>query len=929
MAAVKPTQLRCEYLTHPLAIDVQQPRLSWILESDRRSVKQTAYQVLVASSEASLNQDKGDLWDSGKVSSDQTTQVVYGGKPLKSGEAACWKVRVWTDKDAEPATSSVVTWRMGPLTQADWKAKWIGLPRSVPDSEPLPALPATMLRKDFGLTKPVKRAILTATALGLYEFRINGERVSEDLFAPNWTDYHKRVQYQAYDVTSMLTNGKNAIGATVGDGWYAGRIGISLIDNDGPLRGFYGRRTWLLGRMDIEYADGGTETIVTDNSWKATTDGPIIKSCILDGEVYDARKEMPGWDKPGFDDAKWKAVETQDSIQAKLVAQPNDPIRVTGEVKSVKLTEPKPGVYVFDVGQVIAGWCRLKIKAPAGTTVTLRHAEVLQADGNIYRDNLRMSVYAKDKNIKQGPFLGARQENQYTTRSDGEEIFEPHFTYHGFRYVEVTGLPSKPELDTITGRAFHSAQPMAGSFACSSDLLNKLMSNIVWTLRCNLPSVPTDCPQRDERCGWMGDMLVFAQPACFLMDMASFFTKWQRDICDDQAADGRFPDIAPHPFKPDLRFSGVPAWGDAGVFVPWRMYVNYGDTAILAEHFDSMKRWVDFIHKANPDLLWKNKRHNDYGDWLNGESLKLEGYGFPKGGAEVPKEVFATAFFQQSTQMVAKMAAILGKDAEAKQYGKLADDIREAFCKAYVKDDGTVANNTQAAYALALHFNLLPDKTRPTAAKKMVEAIKAYKDHISTGFHTTVMLMNELSRAGYSDEAYKLINNRTIPSWGYTIEQGATTIWERWDGYVEGRGFQDPGMNSFCHYAIGSVGEWMYRSILGINPDEAHPGYAHFVLRPKIGGGLNWAKGHYDSIRGRIVSDWKADGDKLTWNITIPANTTATVYVPATDAAAVTEGGKPADQAAGLKFVRMDNGAAVYEAGSGSYAFSTSWRKSK
>jgi len=918
-AGTRPAQLRCEYLTNPLAIDAAQPRLSWIVESAGRGVTQRAYRILAAGSRAALAAGRGALWDSGKILSDETAQIAYAGKPLASGQDVFWKVGVWTNSAAAPVWSDVGTWRMGMLQPEDWKAKWISAAGPMPEGEPTPALPSPMLRKPFALDKPVKRAVATVSALGLYELRINGRRVGDHILAPEWTDYHKRVQYQAYDVTALLRPGANAIGATLGDGWYAGRIGISHIVPDGGLRNFYGRRLALLVQMDIEFADGTTQTLITDGTWKATTDGPVRKACILDGEIYDARKEMPGWDSPGFNDSAWAPVEVRDPIDAALVAQPNEPIRITQELQPVKVTEPSPGVYVVDFGQNLAGWCRIRVRGAAGTTVTLRHAEVLQPDGHIYRDNLRMSVYEKDKNLKWGKYLGARQEDRFTLRGVGEEVFEPHFTYHGFRYVEVTGWPGKLSADAIVARALHSAPPVAGAFECSSPLLNKLMQNIVWPHRDNMHSVPTDCPQRDERLGWMGDMLVFSQPACFNMDMAAFFTKWAQDIRAAQADDGRYPDIAPHPYDPNARFSGVPAWGDAGVVVPWRVYVNYGDRRILTAQFESARRWVDWIHKNNPDLLWKNKRNNDYGDWLNGDTLKLEG--FPKGEAEIPKDVFATAFFQHSTQIVANMAAVLGKEAEAKQYGKLADDIRQAFVRAYVRDDATVKGNTQSAYAIALEFNLIPDDKRAAAARHMVERIHAYKDHISTGFHTTPMLMKQLTRYGYTDVAYMLINNRTIPSWGYTIDQGATTIWERWDGYVAGRGFQDPGMNSFCHYAIGSVGEWMYRVILGINPDEQQPGYRHFVLAPRPGGGLTWARGHYDSIRGRIASAWKVDGDTLTLDITIPANTTATVHVPATSLSAVTEGGKPAADAEAVKFVRMADDAAVFEVGSGTYRF--------
>lgn len=937
MADVKVKNPRCEYLANPLAIDADSPRLSWIVEADGRGVVQAAYRILAAASEAALAAGKGDLWDSGKVASRETAQIPYAGTPLAAGSRVFWKVKAWTADGRESAWSAPASWRKGFPRPEDWKAKWIGARGPLPEGTPVPPQPSPYLRTTFTLDKKPVRAVLSCTALGLYLMRVNGQSVVdfditpdrqavfERFLAPEWTDFHKRIQYQAYDVTVLLKEGKNSLGAILGEGWYAGRIGISHIVPDGGLRNFYGRRLALLAQLDVEFADGTGQTIATDGTWKATQDGPIVKACILDGEVQDARKRFPRWGDASFDDSAWQPVEVLPAPAAALVAQPDEPVRETEELRPVTETRPAPGTYIFDFGQEIAGVCRIKVTGPAGTMVTLRHAEMLADDGTLYRDNLRMKIYAADPNLKLGKYLGARQEDQFILRGEGDEIFLPRFTYHGFRYVEVTGLPERAALKAIAAIAFHSAPPVAGRFECSSELLNKLMRNIVWTLRANLHSVPTDCPQRDERMGWTGDMLVFAQPACYLMDMAAFFTKWAQDLRDAQAGDGRYPDFAPHPFDPDARFSGVPAWGDAGVVVPWRMYVNYGDTRVLAAHFESARRWVDWIHASNPDLLWKKKRHNDYGDWLNGDTLKLEGFGYPKGGSEVPKEVFATAFFQHSTSLVAKMAKVIGRADDAAKYAKLAEDIRAAFVRAYVKPDGEVRGDTQAGYALALGFDLLPESLRAEAARRMAKRVADYKGHISTGFHTTVHLMNELTRHGHHVIAYELINNRTIPSWGYTIEQGATTIWERWDGFVRGRGFQDPGMNSFCHYAIGSVSEWMYRTILGINPDEAAPGYAHFFLKPRPGGGLTWAKGSYDSLRGRIESAWRRDGDAVIYEFAVPANTTATLYLPARDEGAITEGGKPTAGAEGVKFLRLEirhEGLfAVFELGSGSYRF--------
>lgn len=892
--------LRTEYLQNPVGIDVAHPRLSWTLRSERRRARQTAYQVLVASAPGLLEKDTGDLWDSGKVASDQCNQVVYSGKPLLRDLPCWWKVRVWDEAGAVSAWSGPATWSMGLLGNADWQAQWI----EAPGPDPTERQPATEFRKEFTIGAPVKRAIAYVTALGLYELRINGQELGDHVLAPEWTDYHVRVQYQAYDVTALLKSGANAVAALVGDGWYAGRIGLSNIVPNGPSWGIYGKKTKLLAQIEIECTDGSCERVVSDGTWKCSQDGPVRGNDILDGEEQDARRAMPGWDAPGFDDGSWKAVATA-AVAAKprLVAQPNEPMRVIQELTPVGLTSPKSGVFIYDLGQNMVGRCRFTAKAPAGTVAKFRYGEALNPDGTLYTANLR----------------GAAQTDHYTFRGGAQEVFEPHFTYHGFRYVEVSGLPEKPALDALRGEVFYSSCPDTGAFECSSDLLNKLAHNIYWTQRANLMSTPTDCPQRDERLGWMGDIQVFSQTAIFNMDMAGFFTKWLRDVCDDQATDGRFPDFAPHPFDFNARFSGAPAWADAGVIVPWRVYENYGDTRILKEHFEAAKRWVEYVHEHNPDLIWSKDRNNDYNDWLNADTLKLDNW--PKTGGAVPHEVLATAFFAHSTELVGRMAAVIGKQEDAAKYGKLAGDIRAAFCKAFVTPDGHIKGDTQAGYALALNFDLLPENLREKAVAHMLAGLVKYNGHISTGIQTTSRMMLELTRYGFNDVAYKLINNRTMPSWGYSIDQGATTIWERWDGYVAGRGFQDPGMNSLNHWALGSVGEWMYKVILGLSPDA--PGWKRFIVRPLPGGGLTWAKGRYDSIYGRIAVAWRTEGDGLTLNVTVPVNTTAAVYVPMATAESLREGGQPAAQADGVKVLGVENGEVKVEVGAGSYAFSS------
>jgi alpha-L-rhamnosidase len=900
--------LRCEYLTDPLAVDTARPRLSWELTAtgERRDLSQAAYELLVSSSPSF--DDQTLLWDTGKVASGRTCQIEYAGPRLKPRQQVFWRVRAWDNKGGAGDWSPAATWSAGLLAQEDWGgAQWIQDP--APPTKDTSPLPAPMMRRAFRVEgrAPV-RAVVYATALGLYELSLNGKRIGNHLLAPEWTDYAKRVQYQAYDVSTLVHEGDNCIGAILGDGWYAGKIGLAHIVPKGPERAIYGREPKLLLRLCITDAQGRETSIVSDGSWQSTLDGPIRTDDLLDGETYDTRQDIPGWNtaapEPALDAKSWRPAAPVFIPQVAIVAQPNEPIRLTRELHAVALTEPKPGVFVYDLGQNMVGHCRWTFAGTPGTAVTLRHAEVLNQDGTIYTANLR----------------GAAQTDRHTFATDKPETCEPRFTYHGFRYVEVTGLSSKPALSALTGRVSNSGCTEPSTFECSDPMVNRLWQNILWTQRGNLMGVPTDCPQRDERCGWMGDILAFAPTACFNMDMAAFLTKWVPDTRDAQAKDGRFADFSPHPYEPDKRFSGVPAWGDAGVFVPWVAYQYYGDTRILADQFDAAVRWIEYIHSKNPDLLWKNSRGNDYGDWLNADTLKLEGW--PKKGAEVPKDVFATMYFFRSTQIVADMAKVLGRDADATKYGELADKIPEAFVAAYVKaadgDAAILKGDTQAGYALALHFGLIPEPLQAAATQRMVERFKPYDGQISTGFHSTLPLMTQLSQRGHNDEAYRLLLNRKMPSWGYEIDHGATTIWERWDGYVEGRGFQDPGMNSFAHYAIGSVGEWLFATMLGIKADE--PGFAKVTIAPHPGPGIEWAKGTYRSIRGPIGVEWHQGQAGLRLSVTIPPNVAASVVLPRADPAKVTVDGRPVSAATEVTTEPTRDGVAC-RVRSGTYEF--------
>ena len=910
---IRPVTLRCEYLINPLGIDVTRPRLSWTLaagDSARRGVRQTAYRICVAPSAEALEAGQPLVWDSGKVRSAAMNQIAYAGPKLVSGQRYCWRVQVWDEENCASDWSETASWTMGLLKKSDWQAQWIEAPGA---REPYKPAPSPLLRREFATTKAVRRATVFVSALGLYELRLNGAKVGDHVLAPEWTDYHQRVQYQTFDVTAQIKAGANVLGAILADGWYAGRLGLQ---NMCPhIKILYGTKPAFLLQLHLELEDGTVERVITDGSWRCTLDGPIRSAGLLSGETYDARQELAGWDAPGFDAGAWKRVRVRNVEKLAMVAQKNEPIRVTQELQPVALTEPNPGVFVFDLGQNMVGWCRLNVTASGGTTVTLRHAEVLNPDGTIYRDNLRLTKgWNEDCQI-----------DRYTAAGRGTETFEPRFTYHGFRYVEVTGLPARPALADLTGCVVHSDSPRTSGFACSDPALSRLFENIVWTQRGNLHSVPTDCPQRDERLGWTGDAQVYSQTAIFNMDMAAFFSKWIHDLRDAQAPDGRFPDVAPNPYDSQVVLSGNPGWGDAGVVVPWRLYTNYGDTRVLGENYSAAKRWVDFIRKHNPDLVWKNRRSCtlEYGDWLNGDTLILDDY--PRCGGEVPRGVYATAFFAHSTDLLARMATVLGKKAEARRYGQLLAGIKKAFMAAFVSDDGRIEGDTQAGYALALAFDLLPEKLRPLATERMVKRVQDYRGRISTGIQSTLRLMLALSRFGRDDVAWKLMTNREIPSWLYMVEHGGTTVWERWDGWVEGRGFQNPGMNSFNHYAIGAVGEWMMRAIVGINDDPERPGFERVVIRPRIPaeepGALTWAEGHYDSIRGRIACRWKRDGGRLRLAVDIPANTAATVCLPAGGNAKVTESGRPVRRASGVRVLGVDDGCLRLAVESGAYDF--------
>ncbi|MFM9995554.1 MAG: family 78 glycoside hydrolase catalytic domain [Phycisphaerales bacterium] len=946
--------LRCEYLNDPLGVEESAPRLSWVVSAERRGEHQRAYQVLVASSAERLGRDEGDLWDSGQVLSFDTAHITYGGTPLESRQECSWKVRSWDRHGAPGPWSDPAQWEMGLRRPEDWTGAWVearttpvalkvtraeyhtpdgrtakdvtdvvaGLiaakgPNFVPTNESLGGDPAPgvakrltvefecdgvrmtiegpenapialpegrlpYLRKAFAVGRRVVKARLYATALGVYELHLNGTRVGDQHLAPGWTDYSKRVRYQVYDVTDQLVEGRNALGAVVAPGWYSGRAGLF------HARQFYGTVPALLAQIEITYANGSVERVVTDGSWR-THAGPRLAADLMDGEAHDARADVAGWSEAGFDDSDWSSATTRHEAR-RLQADVSEPIRALMELPARNMTEPAPGRWTFDIGQNMVGVVRLRVEGPRGAVVTLRHGEMLNADGTVYTQNLR----------------GARATDTYVCRGDGVETWQPRFTFHGFRYVEVTGLLSRPELDAVTGVVLGSDLPPYGTFSCSDLRLNQLQANIVWGLRGNYLSVPMDCPQRDERMGWMADAQVFLPTAVYNAGVAPFMTKWMDDVADAQRDDGAHSDVAPA--MKGLSY-GTPAWGDAGSIVPWELYRTYGDTRILERHVGSMIRWVEWCRAHSTGLIRDRDRGNDYGDWL---SI----------GADTPKDLIGTAYFAHSTDLLTRTLRVLGRDEEAGKYEGLLGEIRGALNARYVRDDGFIAGDTQCVYTLALAFDLLPEASRPEALRRLVADIEAKGNRLSTGFVGVSHLLNALTDHGRPDVAHRLLMQDEFPSWLFPVKHGATTIWERWDGWTpEGGVHRDWTMNSFNHYALGSCGRWLFESVAGIAQERDGAGFHRIVIRPRVGPTLTRAEASYRAVSGTIESSWAIADGVFTLRVTIPVGTRATVYVPTARPADVLESGRPVRESEGVGVLNAEPGEAVLSVGSGTYSF--------
>jgi alpha-L-rhamnosidase len=870
--------LLTENYTNPIGLDTPNPRFSWQLMSASRNILQSAYEIKV-------KEGKTSVWNTGKVEADQSVQVNYAGSALQSGKKYSWQVRVWDNNGKSSAWSEPASFQIAFLKVSDWKAGWIE--PGYTENNQLRATP--LMRKEFVIAKTIASATAYITAHGLYEAQINGIRVGDAYFTPGWTAYQKRLQYQVFDVTSLVKQGSNAIAVMLGCGWYRGDIGYQGNSN------FYGSDIALLSQLDITYTDGTSESIITDGSWKSST-GEILYSEIYNGEIVDARLEKSGWTNAGYKDADWAAVNVASHPMDVLIATQNELVRKHETFKPIRIFTTPKGEKVIDFGQNLVGWVEMKVSGKPGDKITLSHAEVIDKAGNFYTDNLR----------------AAKAQDIFTLKGNGPEVFEPHFTWHGFRYLRIEGYPGEIKPENFTAIALYSDMKQTGSFTSSNPLINQLQHNIQWGQKGNFVDIPTDCPQRDERLGWTGDAQVFSRTASFNMNVNNFFTKWMKDVEADQV-EGKVPYVLPNVLgKGAVNSAG---WADVATIVPWNMYLAYGDKQILIQQYNSMKAYVESIRKTAKDDLWNSGFH--FGDWLFYHPADdVDG-----SSAVTDKYLISQCFYAHSTQNLISAAAVLGYKDDAASYRMLLQKIKDAFQKEYMTPNGRLVSGTQTAYVLALNFDMLPENLRDQAAARLADNIARYNNHLTTGFLGTPYLCHVLTRFGYTDLAYKLLLQDTYPSWLYPVKNGATTIWERWDGQKPDSTFQTPGMNSFNHYAYGAIGDWMYREMAGIDTYEDGPGYKHSRIKPVIGGGFTSASASLETYYGKISNSWKIEGPKFSMEVEIPANTTSTIYIPSNDSTPVLEGGKQISVVKGIQIVGNEEGYLVIKLGSGKYLF--------
>lgn len=917
--------LLTEFLENPLGIDVPRPRLSWQIASQRRGVLQSAYQVQAAPSLADL-QAGALLWDSGKVLSARTQGTPYAGPPLGSRQRLYWRVRAW-DQEGHPSVyGEPACWEMGLLQEADWTAEWI---ETDWEEDAHAFKPSPYYRGSFTLDAPVKTARLYITSHGLYEAWLNDTRVGDQVFTPGYTPYDKMLQYQVYDVAGLLRPGENVLGAILGDGWYRGKVYVS------NNRNTYGTRLALLAQLVVVTTEGNTLTFGTGPNWQATT-GPILKSDMKDGEIYDARLELEGWGRPGSA-ASWKGVRLVQHAKDILVASMGAPVRRKETFQPSLIRTPK-GEQVLDFGQNLAGVVHFKVSGPRGTTVQLLHGEALDRDGNFTQDNLSNF---KHNDPAKNPFQMVR----YTLKGAGVEEYEPHFSIHGFRYVKVEGWPGQINPADFYSVAIYSDMPVSGSFECSDALINQLHHNVMWSMKSNFLDLPTDCPQR-ERAGWTGDAQIFAPSAAFLMDTRAFFGKWLKELIIEQRADGMMGNFVPNPFRLAksggyggilAKMDGSSGWGDVAVLAPWYLYQAYGDLGMLEAQYESMKAWIGYVQRRASRTNWlkifdldflrdrqrRARRHliwdTDYqwGEWLEpGEGLDTNMVTGVLKRFLVGAPVVATAYFAYSTRILAQAAEVLGKIEDAQKYSALAQAIKTAYISEFIGEDGRIEPDRQASYVRVLAFDLAPESLKPAIFGHLVRLVEASGCHIGTGFLSTVFLCEVLAQYGRLDLAYAILNQKTIPSWLYEVTKGATTIWETWEG-VKPDGTPSASLN---HYSPGAVVNFLHRVVAGIN--AAEPGYKGITIHPQPGGGLTYARASYASVHGRIACEWQQEARRMEMRVTIPANTRASVTLPGAALEKVMEGSASVAGAPGVAQVIQVGEDVQVEVASGVYLFS-------
>ncbi|MFE5321574.1 family 78 glycoside hydrolase catalytic domain [Paenibacillus sp. NPDC056579] len=885
----KMVHLRCEYQDNPIGLGTERPRFSWKLQSDRPHVLQTAYHIQLADSPDTLSNGPW-LWDTGQTQSSQSILVEYDGAQLQSDRHYYYRVRAWDNYGRLTDWSDIAHFQTGLLNITDWEAEWI-TPNGVSirsDAEEI-----FLLRKEFQVEAAIKQATIYATSLGLYELELNGKRVGDMVYTPGWTSYKYRLQVQSYDITEELTvGGVNVLGASLANGWYMGYLAWENKHHH------YGNRRALICQIHIVYENGTKALIVTDSSWRAST-GPVLMSEIYHGERYDARLEKLGWSCSDYAAEDWSTVEVLPFSKSGLIMQENEPVRIIQKLEPSSVIATPDGDKVIDMGQNMVGRVQLNLDLPRGTSLKLEHAEVLDAKGNFYIGNLR----------------NAKQTVEYVCRGGGE-IWEPSFTFQGFRYVRVTGWPETVPftLDSFTGHVIHSDMLPSGEFECSHPLVNQLQSNIVWGQRGNFLDVPTDCPQRDERLGWTGDAHVFIRTAAFNYDVALFFRKWLHDLKVDQREDGAVPFVVPNVLN-DESFASA-AWGDAAVICPWVIYMVYADKRVLEEQYESMRSWVDYIRRQGLDEhLWNTGFH--FGDWLGLDAKEGSYFG------ATPNDLIATCFYAYSTKLFVKTAEILGRTEDVVSYGNLYEQIVSAFSREFITPRGRLAAHTQTGHVLPLIFNLVDGSVRERLARTLAEYVVEEGNHLTTGFVGTPYLCQVLTETGYHDLAVKLLQQEEYPSWLYSVRQGATTIWEHWDGIKPDGSFWNDDMNSYNHYAYGAVGDWLYRTVAGLDQDFSEPGYKRILFHPRPDSNMNYARATYESVYGTIRSEWhKEENGTVTYLFQVPVNTTAKAILRGANLETTVLNGKQVvNGELGILAVTEIDGALLLEIGSGFYTF--------